>query len=90
MSGSTESRQECQIAEILQFSCEVQPKGRGFQQIHCFPVPRLLMLCQGHPAVEITRVVKMDPATGEVNVPPDILQRLPKAKEWKHATRSRS
>ncbi|KAH9968212.1 hypothetical protein BC827DRAFT_483610 [Russula dissimulans] len=87
---SAESRRECQIAEILQFSCKIQPRGHGIQQFHCFPVPRLLILCQGQPAVEITRVVDIEPSTGEINVPQDIPQRLPKAKEWKDVIRSRS
>ncbi|KAI0292897.1 hypothetical protein BC826DRAFT_911193 [Russula brevipes] len=90
MSASAESRRDCQIAEILQYSCEVQTRGHGFQQFHCFPVPRIFMLCQGQPAVEITRVVKMDTSTGEVDVPRDVVQRLPKAKQWKDIIRSRS
>jgi hypothetical protein len=28
--------------------------------------------CRGHPAVEVTRLVNVDPSTGEVNVPPDV------------------
>ncbi|KAH9990981.1 hypothetical protein BJV74DRAFT_772436 [Russula compacta] len=90
MSAPAEVRNGCRIAEILQFLCEIQPRGYGFQQFHCFPVPRLFMLCQGEPAVEITRVVKMDPSTGEVNVSEDVVQQLPKAKLWKDIIRSRS
>jgi hypothetical protein len=44
MFASAESSQECQIAEILQFSCEIQARRHGLQQIHCFPFPRLFML----------------------------------------------
>lgn len=48
------------------------------------------MLCRGQPAVEITRTVKLDPSTGEVNVPRDIRERLPKGKQWKDITCSQS
>lgn len=44
MSAPAESSQECQIAEILQFSCEIQAKRHGLHQFHCFPIPRLFML----------------------------------------------
>ncbi|KAH9974027.1 hypothetical protein BGW80DRAFT_1171073 [Lactifluus volemus] len=82
MSASTDLSQECRIAEILQFSCEIEPIGNGSQQFHCFPLPRFFRLCRGHPAVEVTRLVNVDPSTGEVNVPSDVAQRLPKAKRW--------
>ncbi|KAN0111694.1 hypothetical protein V8E52_008255 [Russula decolorans] len=90
MLASAESSQGCQIAEILQFSCEMQATKHERQQFHCFPTPRLFMLCRGQPAVEITRIVKLDPSTGEVNVPRDVRERLPKAKQWKDILRSRS
>lgn len=44
VSASAESLRECQIAEILQFSCAIQPSEHGSQQFHCFPIPRLFML----------------------------------------------
>ncbi|KAH9996203.1 hypothetical protein BJV77DRAFT_942296 [Russula vinacea] len=90
MFTSAESSQECQIAEILQFSCEIQARRNEHKRFHCFPIPRLFMLCQGQSAVEITRGVKMDPSTGEVNVPQDVCQRLPKAKQWKDIIRTQS
>ncbi|KAI0251912.1 hypothetical protein BJV78DRAFT_1125649, partial [Lactifluus subvellereus] len=75
------------IAEILQFSCEIKPTGDRSQQFHCFPVPRFFRLCRGQPAVEVTRIVKMDPSTGEVNIPRDFVQQLPKAKQWRDVIR---
>ncbi|KAI0305135.1 hypothetical protein B0F90DRAFT_1625110 [Multifurca ochricompacta] len=89
MSPSTESSQGCRIAEILQFYCEVQSSGYGSQQFHCFPIPRIFRLCQGESAIEITRVVKIDTSTGEVNIPHDVVQQLPKAKQWKDIIRGR-
>ncbi|KAI9458869.1 hypothetical protein BJY52DRAFT_1267626 [Lactarius psammicola] len=68
VSASTEVSPGCQIAELLQFSCQVQVSDHGRQQFHCFPVPRLFRLCQGEPAIEITRVVSTDPSTGKVNI----------------------
>jgi hypothetical protein len=44
MFASAESSQGCQIAEILQFSCEMQATKHERQQFHCFPIPRLFML----------------------------------------------
>ncbi|KAI0280392.1 hypothetical protein BGY98DRAFT_914762 [Russula aff. rugulosa BPL654] len=90
MSSSAESSQGCQIAEILQFTCEMQATKHETQRFHCFPIPRLFMLCQGQPAVEITRIVKLNPSTGEVDVPQDVCEKLPKARQWKDIIRSRS
>ncbi|KAN0127227.1 hypothetical protein V8E53_014947 [Lactarius tabidus] len=77
----------CQIAEILQFSCQIQISDYGHQQFHCFPVPRIFKLCQGEPAIEITRVVSTDPSTGKVYINNDVVQQLPKAKKWKDVVR---
>ncbi|ETW75871.1 hypothetical protein HETIRDRAFT_244204, partial [Heterobasidion irregulare TC 32-1] len=73
----------CQIAEILQYSCDLQSGEDGRPQFHCFPVPRIFRICPGRPAIEITRTVKIDIATGEVNIPPESSQYLPKGKVWR-------
>ncbi|KAI0264725.1 hypothetical protein BC834DRAFT_813069, partial [Gloeopeniophorella convolvens] len=77
----------CRVAEILQFSCPIETSGNGAQRFHCFPLPRLFKLCPGQPAVEITRTVKIDASTGEVDIPEDADQQLPKAKLWKDVAR---
>ncbi|KAH9040521.1 hypothetical protein EDB84DRAFT_1267445 [Lactarius hengduanensis] len=86
-SASTGVSPGCQIAELLQFSCQIQLSDRGHQQFHCFPIPRLFRLCQGEPAIEITRVASTDPSTGKVNITGDVVQQLPKAKKWKDVVR---
>ncbi|KAF8271852.1 hypothetical protein EI94DRAFT_1567600 [Lactarius quietus] len=87
MAGATGALPGCQIAEILQFSCQIQINDYGRQQFHCFPVPRIFRLCQGEPAIEITRVVNTDPSTGKVHIIGDAVQNLPKAKTWKDVVR---
>ncbi|KXN84117.1 hypothetical protein AN958_00442 [Leucoagaricus sp. SymC.cos] len=61
----------CRIAEIVQYSCNVERDANGNPQTHCFPIPRIFKLCRGRPAVEITKLVDIDLATGEVIIPPD-------------------
>ncbi|KAI0321413.1 hypothetical protein OF83DRAFT_311448 [Amylostereum chailletii] len=62
---------KCRIAEIVQYSCEAQMDAYGRPQLNCFPFPRILRICEGRPAVEITRQVDIDVATGEVHIPTD-------------------
>lgn len=73
---------DCQIAEIVQYTCEIGSNGG----MNCFPIPRIFRLsvittlvlltplngdhsCSGRPAVEITRSVNIDMDTGEVEIP---------------------
>lgn len=79
---------KCRIAEILQYSCDWSkednrinclPFPRIFRmsvQTFCFKefVPLILGIpsCPGRPAVEITRQVKVDIKTGEVEIPPEV------------------
>ncbi|EJD05572.1 uncharacterized protein FOMMEDRAFT_79508 [Fomitiporia mediterranea MF3/22] len=61
---------KCQIQEILQYTCEMEPRNHGHTpQIHCYPIPRIFRVCPNRPAVEITRSVFIDPSTGEVVLP---------------------
>ncbi|KNZ76937.1 hypothetical protein J132_10884 [Termitomyces sp. J132] len=54
----------CRIAEIVQFSCRQHHKGND-----CYPIPRFFRICPGRPAVEITKFVDFNEATGLVQVP---------------------
>jgi len=60
---------KCQIAEILQYACEIENASGGSPpEIHCYPIPRIFRLCPGRPAIEITRYVDTDPKTGELEI----------------------
>ncbi|KAI0047697.1 hypothetical protein FA95DRAFT_1454891, partial [Auriscalpium vulgare] len=77
----------CRIAEVLQFSCDLEATHTGRPQYHCFPIPRLFRICPGRPAVEITRFVDINLSTGEVDIPPESHHNLPKAKVWRDIIR---
>jgi len=88
-STSAASRQKCQILEILQYTCDIKKKAKAADpasnaraELRCFPVPRIFRMCPNRPAIEITRYVSIDPATGEVILPPDTNAILPKGKPW--------
>ncbi|KAF9446572.1 hypothetical protein P691DRAFT_708264 [Macrolepiota fuliginosa MF-IS2] len=84
-------RAQCRIAEILQYSCNVEKDANGQPQVHCFPIPRIFKLCRGLPAVEITTLVDIDLATGEVVIPPDASsQKLVVKATWKNVIRCNS
>ncbi|KAF9456870.1 hypothetical protein BDZ94DRAFT_1176770 [Collybia nuda] len=74
---------DCQIAEIVQYTCEIESNGG----MNCFPIPRIFRLCSGRPAVEITRLVNIDMETGEVEVPADPSKIIVKGKAWRDVTR---
>ncbi|EKM75802.1 hypothetical protein AGABI1DRAFT_116134 [Agaricus bisporus var. burnettii JB137-S8] len=78
----------CRLGEIVQFVCNLEQDAGGQPQIHCFPLPRIFKLCPGSPAVEITKLVDIDLATGEVVVPPDASsQKLVVKATWKDVHR---
>ncbi|KIL62247.1 hypothetical protein M378DRAFT_59017, partial [Amanita muscaria Koide BX008] len=58
----------CRVAEIVQYICDVKSTSSA-PDIVCYPVPRLFQLCPGKPALEITKFVKIDARTGEVELP---------------------
>ncbi|KAI0790347.1 hypothetical protein C8Q75DRAFT_112056 [Abortiporus biennis] len=66
--GTENSSEKCRLAEILQYSCDVEISGTG-PQYHCWPIPRIFRICPGRPAVEVTRYVHVNGDTGEVIVP---------------------
>ncbi|KDQ60255.1 hypothetical protein JAAARDRAFT_32634 [Jaapia argillacea MUCL 33604] len=81
------SGKKCRIAEIVQYTCELENQESGSPQVHCFPIPRIFRICPGRPAVEITKLVNVNMRTGEVDIPPETSQNLPKAKPWRDIIR---
>jgi len=90
MLGSQEQdpKQGCSIAEILQYDCPIQTNEKGQLRYTCYPIPRIFRICQGRPAVEITKLVNIDMATGEVDVSNESSQKLPKVKPWRDVLRN--
>ncbi|EIN08794.1 hypothetical protein PUNSTDRAFT_52272 [Punctularia strigosozonata HHB-11173 SS5] len=78
----SEQKAPCRIFEILQYNCE--PEGTGY---HCFPISRIFRICDGRPAIEITRFVDVDVKTGAVELPSDPSQILPKGRPWRDVVR---
>jgi len=78
---------KCRIAEFVQYRCDVEKGAYGQPQFHCWPVPRIFRICPGRPAVEITRFVDVDMHTGEISIPPESSQALPKGKAWRDVHR---
>ncbi|KAH9835142.1 uncharacterized protein C8Q71DRAFT_710295 [Rhodofomes roseus] len=78
---------KCRLAEIVQYKCDIEVGKRSEPQVHCWPVPRIFRICPGRPAVELTRFVEMDMSTGEISLPSDASQQLPKGKPWRDIAR---
>ncbi|KAG5724853.1 hypothetical protein E4T56_gene12628 [Termitomyces sp. T112] len=72
----------CRIAEIVQFSCRQNHKGND-----CYPIPRFFRICPGRPAVEITKFVDFNEATGLVQVPTSSRNIPVHAKPWRDIIR---
>ncbi|EKM56541.1 uncharacterized protein PHACADRAFT_92606 [Phanerochaete carnosa HHB-10118-sp] len=84
---TTPETKKCRIAELVQYSCEREEDASGNSQFHCWPIPRVFRICTGRPAVEITRYVDADVTTGEIKLPPQASQQLPKGKPWRDVQR---
>ncbi|KAF8156712.1 hypothetical protein B0H34DRAFT_750515 [Crassisporium funariophilum] len=85
---SSPADSKCRIAEILQYSCELKTESHSGRQIsQCFPITRLFKMCPGLSAVEITKLVNIDMATGEVEIPANISQNSIRARPWKEIVR---
>lgn len=39
-----ERKDRCRIAEVLLYTCEVEPQANQPVQVHCFPIPRFFKL----------------------------------------------
>ncbi|KAJ7076120.1 hypothetical protein B0H15DRAFT_865007 [Mycena belliarum] len=74
---------KCRIAEITQHSCVPKKNRFGHPVVHCIPIPRLFRMCPDQPAVEVTRVVEIDLATGSVEMPKALGQMIPQGKAWR-------
>jgi len=74
---------KCQLAEIVQYTCDIERGPRGKPQVYCVPIPRFFRICSDRPAVEITRIVDVDTHTGVVTLPSRLSQALPKGKAWR-------
>ncbi|KAI0937526.1 hypothetical protein AcW1_001617 [Taiwanofungus camphoratus] len=84
---TTPAQSKCRLAEIVQYKCEAEVTSAGEPQFHCWPIPRIFRICPGRPAVEMTRFVDVDMNTGEISVPPESSQTLPKGKPWRDVVR---
>ncbi|KAJ7136124.1 hypothetical protein C8R44DRAFT_769737 [Mycena epipterygia] len=78
---------KCRIAEITQFSCVPKRDRFGRPTVHCVPIPRLFRICPDQAAVELTRVLNIDLATGYVGMPKSLGQILPSGKPWRDVVR---
>ncbi|KAJ7770614.1 hypothetical protein B0H16DRAFT_1516076 [Mycena metata] len=74
---------KCRIAEIAQYSCVPKKNRFGQSVIDCVPIPRLFRICPNRPAVEVTRVLNIDLATGYVEMPKALGENLPNGKAWR-------
>ncbi|KAI0732614.1 hypothetical protein C8Q72DRAFT_773958 [Fomitopsis betulina] len=81
------TRSKCRLAEIVQYKCDCDIGEQGEPQLHCWPIPRIFRICAGRSAVELTRIVQVDMNTGEVSLPREASQQLPKGKPWRDVIR---
>ncbi|KAG7091973.1 hypothetical protein E1B28_008362 [Marasmius oreades] len=86
MAERSEPETKCYVSEIMQYSCDLAMSQGGKPLIRCFPISRLFRICQGIPAVEITRVADVDDK-GMVRIPQDVSAALPTGKPWREVTR---
>jgi hypothetical protein len=47
-SETTTSETKCRIAELIQYSCEIDQDGSGNSRLHCWPVPRVFRMYVFH------------------------------------------
>ncbi|TFK39026.1 hypothetical protein BDQ12DRAFT_604667 [Crucibulum laeve] len=89
MSSSKEPREQgkCRIAEIVQYTCDIERPATGDPIVHCFPIPRIFRICPGKPVVEITTKVDIDITTGEVEIPSEKKQLSIKGRHWTEVIR---
>ncbi|KAF5390073.1 hypothetical protein D9757_003753 [Collybiopsis confluens] len=80
------SAEKCPIAEIVQYSCELELAQTDAPVIRCFPVSRFFQMCPGHgrAAVELTTVLNID-ENGNVGTATDVRQ--PSGKIWRKVVR---
>ncbi|PPQ92128.1 hypothetical protein CVT25_007959 [Psilocybe cyanescens] len=86
--SASKKEPDCVIAEILQHTCLVKTAYDGTISYHCFPIPRILKLCPGQPAVELTKFINIEMQSGEIDIPPNLSASSIKARSWKEVIRS--
>ncbi|KAN0086084.1 hypothetical protein V8E55_007218 [Tylopilus felleus] len=79
---SLEPHSKCQLLEIVQYSCEPGKVSSGEIRTHCFPFSRIFQICPHRPVVEITKSIRIDVKTGEIEIP-EGPSSLPKGKPWR-------
>ncbi|EJF63814.1 hypothetical protein BD309DRAFT_864292 [Dichomitus squalens] len=84
---NVQPREQCRLAEILQYKCVAEDVDKGQLKVHCLPIPRIFRICPNRPAVEMTRFVDVDLESGAVHIPAPSSQVLPKAKPWRDVVR---
>ncbi|KAG1839741.1 hypothetical protein DFJ58DRAFT_811595 [Suillus subalutaceus] len=62
-------RKKCRLMEIVQYTCEPEELPSGEVRPRCFPIPRIFRICPDRPAVELTKLIKIDLKTGEIEMP---------------------
>ncbi|EGO03535.1 hypothetical protein SERLA73DRAFT_119233 [Serpula lacrymans var. lacrymans S7.3] len=82
---STTSK-KCRIAEMIQYTCELEETDGGMRP-HCYPLLRIFRMCPDRPACEITKFTNINTNTGEVEIPGETSELLPKAKPWRDVYR---
>ncbi|KAG1738134.1 uncharacterized protein EDB91DRAFT_466132 [Suillus paluster] len=80
-------RKKCHLLEIVQYTCEPEELPSGEVRPRCFPLPRIFRICPDRPAVEITKLLKIDLKTGEIEMPHESSDLLPKGKHWRDIRR---
>ncbi|KAF8952964.1 hypothetical protein BDZ97DRAFT_1680388 [Flammula alnicola] len=78
---------ECRIAEILQYTCELTTSRKGAPTFQCFPILRILKICTGQPAVEITKFVNVNVTNGQIEIPPGFKSDSIKGRPWREVVR---
>ncbi|KAG2034026.1 hypothetical protein BDR03DRAFT_641673 [Suillus americanus] len=71
----------------VQYTCEPEELPGGEVRPRCFPIPRIFRICPDRPAVEITKLIKIDLKTGEIEMPDESSSLLPKGKHWRDIRR---
>ncbi|OAX40825.1 hypothetical protein K503DRAFT_736845 [Rhizopogon vinicolor AM-OR11-026] len=82
-SDKVTEKKKCRLLEIVQYTCEPEELPSGEVRPRCFPLPRIFRICPGRPAVEITKLLKIDLKTGEIEIPDESSAVLPRAKHWR-------
>ncbi|KAH7910348.1 hypothetical protein BJ138DRAFT_117082 [Hygrophoropsis aurantiaca] len=87
ISNTSPPSKQHQLLEIVQYTCESEELPTGEVRPRCFPIPRIFRIYPGKPAVEVTKLLRIDLKTGEVELPDEFSEVLPKGKCWRDISR---